>query len=187
MGFIDGTFVYTARPIHGQESLYNGWKRGHGLKFQGLSFPDGIIGSFHGPVPGRRHDEFLVLQSRIRESIRFYQVEYDMNIKIYGDQGYHQDDVILCPLALQSEGSTEWNKLMSSLRVSVEWAFRDLKNIWQTLRMKLYLRNLQTPVGLMCIVCCLLCNCKTCLYGNTISSYFDCPPMSLEDYLSVIA
>ena len=70
VGFIDGTFVYTARPLIDQESLYNGWKKGHGLKFQAVSFPDGTIGSFFGPVPGRRQDEYLVSASEIKQYLR---------------------------------------------------------------------------------------------------------------------
>lgn len=94
-GFIDGTFVYTARPIRGQESCYNGWKKGHGLKFQVLSFPDGLIGSFYGPQPGRRHDAYLVNESHIKTIIQDIRTFTNINVKIYCDQGYSTDEIFV--------------------------------------------------------------------------------------------
>src|SRR5690348_2464848 len=44
------------RPSRNQRELYNGHKRAHGLKFQTVMCPDGIIASVYGPTEGRRHD-----------------------------------------------------------------------------------------------------------------------------------
>ena len=43
-----------------------------------------------------------------------------------------------------------------------------------------------SAVGKIYIVCALLQNTHTCLYGNIISSYFDCEPPSLEQYFGTI-
>ena len=58
-GFLDGTQMRICRPTDGQESVFNGHKRQHSLKFQSLMLPSGIIGHFHGPFEGRRHDSAL--------------------------------------------------------------------------------------------------------------------------------
>ena len=56
VGFIDGTIRPTCRPSHEQEAAYSGHKRLHGLKYQSIIFPNGLIGSLIGPYEGRRHD-----------------------------------------------------------------------------------------------------------------------------------
>ena len=46
-GFIDGT---TCRPLYHQRLLYSGHKRRHGIKFQLVVTPDGLIALLYGPV-----------------------------------------------------------------------------------------------------------------------------------------
>jgi len=184
-GFIDVTFVFTVRPVYGQEALYNGWKRGHGIKFQGVTFPDGIIASFYGPVPGRRHDEHLVHKSEIKKSLRIAQLTSGIAFKIYGDPAYRTSDVFRAPFPRLSctEEQRLINEAMSAVRIGVEWSFRDVKCVWRMLKLTDTLRVLQRPVALYCRVACLLTNCRTCLYGNIVSKHFDCIPPSLEEYL----
>ena len=49
-GFIDGTVRPISRPGSGQRIVYNGHKRVHGLKFQSIALPNGLIGNIFGPV-----------------------------------------------------------------------------------------------------------------------------------------
>ena len=49
-GLIDGTVRPIARPDTGQRVVYNGHKRVHGLKFQSITLPNGLIGNIFGPV-----------------------------------------------------------------------------------------------------------------------------------------
>ena len=49
-GFIDGTVRPICRPGEQQRILYNGHKRLHGLKFQAVALPNGLIGNLYGPV-----------------------------------------------------------------------------------------------------------------------------------------
>ena len=49
-GFIDGTVRPICRPGEQQRILYNGHKRLHGLKFQSVALPNGLIGNMYGPV-----------------------------------------------------------------------------------------------------------------------------------------
>ena len=49
-GFIDGSVRPICRPGEQQRILYNGHKRLHGLKFQAVALPNGLIGHFYGPV-----------------------------------------------------------------------------------------------------------------------------------------
>ncbi|CAM9671795.1 unnamed protein product [Sphacelaria rigidula] len=46
--FIDGTGRAVSRPVRGQRAVYNGHKKLHALKYQGLVTPDGIIADLWG-------------------------------------------------------------------------------------------------------------------------------------------
>ena len=52
-GFIDGTVRRIARPDTNQRILYNRHKRGHAIKFQSVTLPNGIIGHLYGPTDKR--------------------------------------------------------------------------------------------------------------------------------------
>jgi len=49
-GFIDGTVRPVSRPGTRQRVVYNRHKRVHGLKFQSVTLPNGLIGNIFGPV-----------------------------------------------------------------------------------------------------------------------------------------
>ena len=53
-GFIDGTLRKTCRPTAHQRIVYSGHKRAHGLKFQSVVTPDGLIVDLFGPIEGSR-------------------------------------------------------------------------------------------------------------------------------------
>ena len=48
-GFIDGTLRRICRPGVAQQLFYNGHKRWHGIKFQAVVTPDGLITHLYGP------------------------------------------------------------------------------------------------------------------------------------------
>ena len=48
-GFIDGTIRGISRPVKRQEDYYTGYKKGHGIKFQAIMIPDGLISHLSGP------------------------------------------------------------------------------------------------------------------------------------------
>lgn len=102
--FIDGTVRGICRPqprkngtgkMLTQQSVYNGHKRKHGLKFQTVVTPDGLIIHLYGPYPGRNHDIKMFAESglagRVRNDSRF------ANYRIFGDCAYGRDDVMISP------------------------------------------------------------------------------------------
>ena len=50
--------------------------------------------------------------------------------------------------------------------------------IWKCNNLKIQLR----AVGKMYIVCALLQNVRSCFYGNSTSSFFDCNLASIQEY-----
>ena len=61
---------------------------------------------------------------------------------------------------------------MSEVRVSVEWLFGDILNYFKFLDFKKNLKIGLNAVGKMYIVCALLNNARSCLYGLQTSNYF---------------
>ena len=49
-GFIDGTVGPKGKPGQNQGIVYNDHKRVHGVKFQSMAIPNGIIGNMYGPI-----------------------------------------------------------------------------------------------------------------------------------------
>ena len=77
---------------------------------------------------------------------------------------------------------TAFNKSMSQVRVAVELLFGDITRWWAFMDFKKNLKINLSAIGKMYLICALLTNAKTCLYGNMTSQFFNCDPPSLEDY-----
>jgi len=60
----------------------------------------------------------------------------------------------------------QYNLDMSSIRVTVEWLFGDIINDFKSLDFKKNLKIGMGSVGKMYLVCTLLNNAVTCLYGK---------------------
>ena len=104
----------------------------------------------------------------------------------YGDPAYPLRIHLQAPfrqrvLTLQQQA---YNGSMSAVRSSVEWLFSDIVNYFKFLDFKKNLKIGLSQVGKMYIVCAVLQNVLTCLYGNSTSQFFDVDPPSLEDYFS---
>ena len=84
-GFIDNTMNAMCRPGGGptrdginaprndpiiQRSFYNGWKKCHGLKYQTVDIPNGMIFNAFGPVSCRHNDTFTLGESKIVEKLQ---------------------------------------------------------------------------------------------------------------------
>ena len=49
-GFTDGTVRQICRPDQNQGIVYNGHKRVHGLKYQSVALPNGMMANMYGSV-----------------------------------------------------------------------------------------------------------------------------------------
>lgn len=73
---------------------------------------------------------------------------------------------------------------MSSVRVSVEWLFGGIIKYFKFVDFKKTQKISLSAVGKMYIVCAILRNAMTCLYGNYTSDIFDIDPPTLQDYFA---
>ena len=70
------------------------------------------------------------------------------------------------------------------MRVSVEWSYKDLKQLWSLNDYARALKVLQAPIGLIYKASALLLNFKTCLEaGGQVQSFFKCASPTLTQYL----
>ena len=75
-----------------------------------------------------------------------------------------------------------WNEEMSSVRVSVEWVFGDIKNYFKFLDFRKNLKKKLSVVGKMYIFCALLHNARSCSYRALTENYFELQPPLIGEY-----
>lgn len=215
-GFIDGTVRPISKPGENQRIVYNGHKRVHGIKFQSVALPNGLIGNMYGPVgkgnfilidlwvkfpilifvffvifypEGRRHDAGMLADSNLLQDMQRYAFTpgpVRHPLCVYGDPAYPMRVHLQAPFRnmVLTPQMVNFNKAMSSVRVSVEWLFGDIVEYFKFVDFKKNLKIGLSSVGKMYIVCALLRNALTCLYGNTTSDFFELDPPTLEEYFA---
>ena len=175
-GFIDGTVRATCRPEKDQRLLYSRHKRKHGLKYQSVVAPNGLIVNLFGPIEASRHDSFMLAKSGLLRELELHSYSPDGSaLCVYGDGGY--------PLSVHlqtgfrnanTDQERQFNQLMSAVRVTVEWGFGNVLGDFAFVVL-LVSNTLSAPCW---------SNAKICLYGSKTSKFFGCQPPSLEAYFS---
>jgi nuclease HARBI1 len=186
-GFINGTFRRTCRPVRHQQSLYSGYKKAHGIKFQGIITPDGLMLSCAGPFLGKDNDTYMFQQTELKE--RFDDLFRDKEILfLYGDSPYNVCSRVLAPYRqtrVLSAAERSWNRRLSSDRISVKQMFRRVLNLWHGNALSTNLKVLLQPVSMYYLVAVLFTNIHTCLHGNCVSARYGVMPLSLGEYLTL--
>jgi nuclease HARBI1 len=171
-----------------QRATSSGHKRRTGLKWQVVTTPDGMLIHLSGPFEGLRHEMHLyeksVFDDILGESLLIGGIQYHL----YGDSGYALRSYLITPFegaALTTEEAL-FNKRMSKVRVSVAWAFKDIKKYFSHIAVTRKMVLSQTPAGAWCLASCLLWNFRCYLEGSPTSMFFNCTPPSLNHYLSLL-
>ena len=183
--FVDGTVRACCRPGRNQRVLYNGHKKVHAIKFQSVVTPDGMIANMFGPVEGRRHDSAMLAMSNLLPQLQQNSIDTNGNLMcIYGDPAYPVRAQLLSPFPLAhiTPAESAWNQSMSSVRVAVEWVFGDIINYFKFIDFRNNLKIGLSPIGKMYLVCALLKNARTTLYGNLTGMTFDVDSPVITDY-----
>ena len=183
-GFIDGTVRGIARPQENQRVMYNGHKRLHSIKFQSVVIPNGLIANLHGPFEGKRHDSTMLQETGVLRDLRRIAFYNGDPLCVYGDPAYPLGVHLQAPfrnMHLTSQMGL-YNHAMSEVRVPVEWLFGNIANYFKFIDFKSQLRINMSAEGKFYIVCALLENAHTCLYGNIVSDKFGIQPPSLQEY-----
>ena len=186
MGYLDGSNQYISKPHLNQGILYNGHKRKHCVKWQGIMLPNGIMPMPFGPIHGRHHDSYMLDCSQVVRIMRRCCRRLGTTYQLYGDPAYPQSPWIGGPFRHThlNAAETQFNALMSSTRISNEWGFGRVKLQWAYLDFENGQKIFLNDVKKYWPVAQILTNCHTCVYGNQVSDYFDLLPPNLADYLT---
>jgi hypothetical protein len=139
-------------------------------------------------IEGRKHDAGMLGESGLlRELERVAHSPTGEALCIYGDPAYPLRIHLQAPFreANLTEEMKAYNRDMSSVRVSVEWLFGEIVKFFKFVDFKRALSIRLSPIGKIYIVCALLQNAYTCLYGNIVSNYFEVQPPSIEEYFQI--
>lgn len=186
-GFIDGTVRPICRPSVNQKLVYSGHKRVHGLKFQSVVIPNGLIANMYGPIEAKRHDSAMLRMSELLPKLEQYMTMPGGTVfSLYGDLAYPLRVHLITPFkgAILSDQERIFNGRMSKLRSSVEWTFGKILSLFAFVDYKKNQKLFLQPVAKYYLVASLLTNCHTCLYGSVTSEYFYLSPPALEEYMS---
>ena len=148
--------------------------------------PNGLIVHLFGPIEGRRHDAYVLSQSGLLNKLRPHTNTNGDPYVVYADPAYGISHNVISPYrgSNLSPGEREFNKSMSAMRVSVEWSFGKITQLFAFLDFKKNLKLFLQPVGKYHLVGGLLTNCHTCLYSSLTSQFFNLAPPNLEVYLT---
>ena len=136
---------------------------------------------------GRKHDAGMLADSGFLNQLqRFAFSPLGNSFCIYGDPAYPLRIHLQAPfrnraLTPQMEA---FNGSMSPVRESVEWPFNDIVNYCKFIDFKKNLKIGLSSVGKMYVMCALLRNALTCLYGNQTSKFFDLEPPTIQEYFT---
>ena len=191
-GFYDGTIRACARPSGAiQEDMFSGHTRVHGLKFLGVTLPNGLLGYLGVPAAGRHNDCFLVSESDLVEQVTAIHADFAEPLRsrlcLFGDSIFAIQPGMkrIHKGANLTDVQRAENLAMSSLRITNEWDFGVVANNWAFLNYEQNLKLFMSPIAPFYAVGVLLTNCKTCFYGNTCSQYFGLIPPRVQFYLNL--
>lgn len=104
---------------------------------------------------------------------------------LYGDLAYPLGPTLMKPFSSINitPAQQAFNVDMARCRMSVEWGFHKITELFPTLSWHRQQKVLENPVSIMYQVGALLANCHTCLYGSPTAAYFAVRPPTLEEYL----
>lgn len=110
---------------------------------------------------------------------------------VYADSAYAQSIWVVHGFINPAPGSprANFNRLMSKARIAVEWAFKNVTQLWQFLDFKREMKIFKTPIGQFYVNGAFLTNCHNGFYGNQTSLYFgvtDETRLNLKQYLGLI-
>ena len=151
--------------------------------FQGVVFPDGIIGHITESYLGSKHDCFMLNNSRLEEHMASFGFA---DYVLYDDSGYNlRANIISSYKGILTPAQAAFNKQMSTVRVTVEWSFGRVASMFRFLGSHNDLMIEKMNTSALYRVSVFLTNCKTCLdQRNQIADLFHIAPPSLEAYVA---
>ena len=122
--------------------MYTGYKKCHGMKFQGIAVPNGMIAHLAGLYHAPQNDTGVLVDSCLLElmcehTIQPGSAEGDLpewqHFQLYSNSAYGVSAVLVSPHArvgALTAAEHAWNTGMGEVRISVEHAFGIVLREW---------------------------------------------------------
>ena len=194
-GFLDGTVLDIARPYRNnniQNSFYSGYHRSHNLNYQAIVFPDGMI-CLSDAVPGCLTDIGAWQNSDLRQQIINNNDDREeagsARLKLYADKIYHTSPDIQASFNNRyahyiTLNEKSVNRMMSSVRIGIEWTFGTHFEKWKTLLVKGSMQLQKCPIEELMVATALCTNAYNILEGSILLGAFQIEPPTLEEYFN---
>jgi len=200
-GFTDNTMNSSCRPGGGpardgeqaprndpnlQRAWYNGWKKLHGLKWQTVDLPNGMNAHVWGACSVRHNDIWMLNNSNLNAIIAAAQMDQPHQYCIYGDSAYatlyqshrrarhNYDD-------LNDRENIE-NRVMSSLRETIEWDYGDVARYFPFVKVKQVLKMRRMPVADIYLTAMIMRNALNTIKPNNTAIYYSNRPPTLAQW-----
>jgi hypothetical protein len=193
-GFLDCTIRQMCHPGEFQELVYTGYKKYHGMKFQGVAVPSGLIAHLAGPYHAPQKDSGVLNDSALMDLIAMRVIQPRSQegdpperrfFQIYGDSAYGVSPYMVSPFSGVGErmrAQKEWNARMGGVRISVEHGFGLVLQDWPYLHAFWKDKVLGNACGLMYCVGVLVTNTHACIVPNQTSVCYGIAPPELREY-----
>ena len=107
---------------------------------------------------------------------------------LYGDLAYAQNAYVLggfCNVGTNSDEAA-YNRLLSSVHITVEWGFTELVDHWKFLDFQSAMKIFQCPVAQYYVNAAFLSNIQNCLLGYRTQQYFNAQQLTIDEYLGLV-
>ena len=140
-------------------------------------------------LEGRKHDARMLRDSHLLDDLELLAYSPTGQVMcVYGDPAYPLRAHLQAPFRVGARALTPamelYNKNMSKVRTSVEWIFGDVVNSFKFLDSKNNLKIGLSTIGKMYVVCAIIRNALTCMYGNNTSAFFALELPSVYEFFS---
>ena len=178
-------FAYFKGPAH------NHVLQCHGIKYQGLATPDGLIRCMFGPLLGITHDALIMSKSGLLVMLSKFTKgmlsPLSFQYALYGDSAYAISAFLLRPFkGIVDRSKSRANYYFSTARISVEWQFGLVDALWQGLLFRRLQKLWEGAMHQRFMVAVFLSNIYVCMYGRDVSNTcqtFNTDPPTVEEYL----
>jgi hypothetical protein len=203
-GFTDNTMNSSCRPGGGptrdgedaprndpnlQRAWHHGWGKLHGIKWQTVDLPNGMNAHVWGACSVHHNDLWMLNNSNLNDIIAATHVGMRVQHCIYGDSAYANLDKSHLRARHNYEVLTDRekieNRVMSTLRETIEWDYGDVARYFPFVKMKQVLKMRKMPVADIYLTAMILRNALNTLKPNNTAIYFSCRPPTLEQWTAL--
>ncbi|KAF8587171.1 hypothetical protein K439DRAFT_1645983 [Ramaria rubella] len=119
-----------------------GYKKCHGMKYQGVVIPNGLIGHLSGPFHAPQNNMGILVESNLLDYLESHAIQPGSThadplahryFQVYRDSAYGVSPVMVSPYAGIIPPTPEqqaWNTAMGGIRISVEHGFGVVLQDW---------------------------------------------------------